>query len=226
MVCRGLTNRALLLALTLLVASAHGQNAKAVLNLSDDEIRKFVETTVDQGFPENRADQMTMLVINKSAVVVPDLEARIEQMLMASPPQQKFVDIASEMIAYAGNEQSLEAISKLSAIDSKRFGKLIRRTLDNAMNYGNPFKLVYRAFNIGDDALAQSVTSWCDSALATDRMKRLWAQAMVDRYGTVPGSQEWAGDPLASRLPKAQKDQLQEAITRFAVEDRGRRLKQ
>lgn len=76
---RKMTRSALALCLTLLVACVHGQDAKTVLNLSDDEIRKFVETTMDQGFPENGADQMTMLVINKSAVVVPVLEARIER---------------------------------------------------------------------------------------------------------------------------------------------------
>ena len=221
---RGLTNSACPLAFMLLVACAHGQDAKAVLNLSDDEIRQFVETTVDQGFPENRADQMTMLVINKSAVV-PVLETRIEQMLNASAPQQRAVDIASEMIAYAGNEQSLGAISKLSTIDAKRFGKLVGRTLDNAMNYGNPFTVAYRAFDIGDEGIARSVASWCDSALATDRMKRLWAQAIVDRYGKVPSETEWISDPLASRLAKGERERVQGRVNRFASEERDKRRK-
>jgi hypothetical protein len=181
---------------------------------------------MDQGFPENRADQMTMLVINKSAVVVPLLEARIEEMLNSPTPRQKAVDIASEMIAYAGNVQSLDAISKLSAIDAKRFGKLVGRTLDNAMNYGNPFTVAYRAFDLGDEGVSQSVASWCDSSLKTDRMKRLWAEAMVDKYGKVPEETEWSNDPIASRLSGGERERLRESVIRFASEVRAKRSKQ
>ena len=220
-----LTNSALALAVTLLVAGAHGQDATAVLNLSDNEIRKFVETTMDQGFPENRADQMTMLIINKSAVAVPVLETGIEEILNSPEPSLKAVDIASEMIAYAGNEQSLRAISKLSEIDAKRFGKLVGRTLDNAMNYRNPFTLAYRSFDIGDKTVSQSVVSWCDSALATDRMKRLWGEAMVDRYGRSPTQADWANDPLASRLKGGKNDQVRELIMHFAYDAEKKRAK-
>lgn len=212
--------------LVLFVTSAAAQDAKSVLSLNDGEIRSFVQTTLDQGFPESRADQMTMLVLNKSAVVVPLLETRIEEWLNLPAPPQRTIDIAVEMIAYAGNEQSIRAVGKLSLLDNKRFGKLVGRTLDNAMNYGNPFTVAYRALDMGDPGVSQATASWCDSALGADPMKRLWAESMVERYGNVPGDLEWANDPIASRLRKPEPQLMREQITRFAEAVRQRRSKQ
>ena len=52
---------------------------------------------MDQGFPEDRSDQMTMLLINRSAVVVPLIVARLEEVLKSANPSNDFIDIASEM---------------------------------------------------------------------------------------------------------------------------------
>jgi hypothetical protein len=49
-------------------------------------------------------------------------------------------------------------------------------------------------------------------------MKRLWAEAMLDRYRKVPGDVEWESDPLPSRLQPAQANQLGETIVRYALE--------
>jgi len=39
-----------------------------------------------------------------------------------------------------------------------------------------------------------------ESALASNRMQRSWAEAMLDRYLTAPDESVWVTDPIASRL--------------------------
>ena len=216
-VCSG-TLGLLLVVFALITIPGYGQGARAVLDLSNADIATLVQSAMDQGFPANKADQMTMLILNRSSLVVPLIEDEVERVLRSQSPSNKFIDTASEMIAYAGDEQSLRAIGKLLRIDAKRFGTLVSRTMENSLDYRNPFTLAYRAFEMGDDGISQEVTSWGESVLSTDRMKKLWGQAMLERYGIVPGENEWAHDPLASRLPVTLRNQLKESVTRFAIE--------
>ena len=202
------------------------QGARKILDLSEADQIAFITSTIDQGFPEDRADQMTMLLINRSALTVPLIETKLEETLKSEHPSKNFIDVATEMIAYAGDEQSLRAISKLLAIDEKRFGRLVGRTLGNSMNWRNPFTVAYRAFEMGDDAVARYTVAWSESALSSDRMKHVWAEAMLNRYGKVPSQAEWAQDPLASRLKPPQGEQLRESVMRFAAEARSKRERQ
>lgn len=148
----------LILALPLLYRQVHalGQAppGRNVLDLSDREQITFITSTMDEDFPEDRADRMTMLIINRSSLTIPLIEKRLEETLKSDHPSKKFIDVASEMIAYAGDQQSLLAISKLLKIDEKKFGPLVARTLDNALNWRNPFTLAYSALDMGDEDLA------------------------------------------------------------------------
>jgi len=214
------------IAFLFIAAVAFGQDARAVLDLNNADIVALVQSVMDQGFPADKSDQMTMLIINRSQVVIPAIETKIEEVINSQSPSTKFVDTASEMIAYAGDEQALRAISKLIAIDAKRFEVLVKRALDNSLNYRNPFTLVYRAFEIGDDRISQQAASWSEAAISTVRMKKLWGLAMLERYGKVPGDGEWAKDPIASRLPVTMRNQLKESVTNFASESLDRHDKQ
>jgi hypothetical protein len=49
-------------------------------------------------------------------------------------------------------------------------------------------------------------------------MKRLWAEAMVERYGGIPTETEWAGDPIASRLKSSLAESLRQEISWLARE--------
>src|ERR1039458_2719045 len=89
--------------------------ARDILALSEAELTKFVNATVDAGFPADRADQMTMLIINRSGLVLPLLERRVEVELRSESPSSEVIATATEMIAYAGDEQALREISKLMA---------------------------------------------------------------------------------------------------------------
>jgi len=199
------------------------EEAKSVLRLSETEQRQFVNSVLDGGFPENQGDRFSLLLVNRSGLVIPILEARVEQELKQPSRSERLVELASAMIAYAGDEQSLRAVSKLTAIDESRFGRLVARTLDNAGNWQNPFTVVYRAFELGDDAVSRHTAAWADSALASDHMRRAWAEAMLDRYGKVPGDSEWATDLIATRLKDRASPELRQSIVRLAIEAQRRR---
>src|ERR1035441_454805 len=98
-----LTRRMLLVVvLASLSATMDGQEvvpARAILDLSEGEQIAFINRTMDLGFPENRADQMTMLIINRSALTLPLIEAKLEKALKSTPPAKGFVETASAMIA-------------------------------------------------------------------------------------------------------------------------------
>src|SRR3954451_23722633 len=76
-------------------------SAREILKLTEAEQVQFVKATLDQGLPDNRADQMTMLVINRSSLTLPLIEVRIEEALKLPSPSPRFIATASELIAYA-----------------------------------------------------------------------------------------------------------------------------
>ena len=204
--------------------NAQVPSARTILDISEAEQTKFVNETIAAGFPDDRADPMTMLIINRSAVTLPLIAGRLEEALKSTSTPKSFVDIASEMIAYAGDEQSFRALSKLMAFDERRFGRLIGRTLDNAGNWRNPFTVAYRGLEMGDEAVSRYTAEWAEAALASNRMQRVWAEAMLDRNGkVVPGETEWAQDPIASRLKSAALPELRQSVLRFAAEAQRKR---
>jgi len=192
--------------------------AREILALSEAEQTKFVNATAEAGFPADRADQMTMLIINRSGLVLPQLERRVEVELRSESPSNDLIAIATEMIAYAGDEQALREISKLMAIDEGRFGRLVGRTLDNSMHFRNPFTVAYRGLELGNDAVSRHTVAWLEAALASSRMQRTWAEAMLDRYGKAPSDSEFATDPIASRLKDRASPELRQSVVRLAVE--------
>jgi hypothetical protein len=117
--------------------------ARTILDLGEADQIAFINRTMELGFPVSRADQMTMLIVNRSALALPLIEAKLEEDLKSASTPKGLVNTAIEMIAYAGDEQALQAVRKLMAIDERRFGPLVGRTLDNAGNWRNPFTLAY-----------------------------------------------------------------------------------
>ena len=198
-------------------------DAKSVLQLPESEQRQFVISVLDAGFPEKDGDRLSLLLVNRSALVIPILESRIELELKRPQPSERLIGLASAMIAYSGDEVSLRAISSLVRIDEGRFGDLVGRTLDNAGNWRNPFTVVYRAVEMGDPLLVRKTTAWVDVALSADRLKRAWGEAMLDRYGRVPVDADWSKDPIASRLKNGTAAEVRQRVTTFATEAREKR---
>jgi len=203
-------------------AQSQISNAKSVLQLTEEQQRQFVTSVLDSGFPEGEGDRFSLLLVNRSSLVVPILESRVVLELERSVPSNRLIELASAMIAYAGDEQALRAVSKLVAIDEKRFGPLVNRTLDNAANWRNPFTVAYRGLELGDDAISRRIAEWAESDLKSVRMQRAWAEAMLDRCGRVPVEADLVKDPIASRLANGLQADLQRRILQFATEARNK----
>ena len=219
--------RTLLPAALLASSGLYGQDvvppARTILDLSEGEQVAFIRSTMELGFPINRADQMTMLIINRSALTLPLIEAKMEETMKAVPPQVAFVETASEMIAYAGDQTALSEINRLMTLDEKRFGPLVGRTLDNAGNWRNPFDVAYDGLALGNEAISRRTMQWVESALASNRMQRAWAEALLNRYGKVPGDAEWVADPIASRLSDRASAELRRTVLSLAEDVRRQR---
>jgi hypothetical protein len=239
---------------------AAGQNTPdtppwRLLRASEGEQIAAVDQALDHGLPPGEANLITLLIINKSSLVLPRFELKIQQVLNSASPQecftnkdvdpQKFVLYASLAITEAGDEYALREISKLMRLDERRFGKLVTNTLFASRDYAtshNPFVVAYRAFALGDPALDQRIIAWAEAQLSTDPeeraseqeisrrfrtplnpppsddFKRLWADAMLDRYGGVPTDAQWTADPIASRLSAPLAESLHRDVPRFARE--------
>src|ERR1035441_1620768 len=50
--------------------------AKSVLLFSEAEQRQFVNSVLNAGFPEKEGDKFSLLLVNRSALVLPLLESR------------------------------------------------------------------------------------------------------------------------------------------------------
>jgi hypothetical protein len=157
---------------------------------------------------------------------------------------RRFVDVAAMAIAYAGDEEAMREMAKLVKLDEAQFGPLVGRLLDHSKNYSkshNPFVVAYSGLTIGEPAVDKLIFSWAEKNLSVDpeeraraeaaargfgptppppaeKMKRLWADAMLDRYGGVPTDAQWTSDPIASRLSATLAESLHRDVPRFARE--------
>jgi hypothetical protein len=117
-------------------APAQESLANRILRMSEVEQIAYTSSALNHGLPADETGPLVMLILNRSSLVLPMMERKIEEVLnCASPPDcftnktvdpKRFVDLAAASIAYAGDEQALKEISKLIAIDEKRFGPLVQ----------------------------------------------------------------------------------------------------
>jgi hypothetical protein len=225
---------------------AHGQRAAAggedmrgdrILHMSEAEQIAYVNSDLSKGMPVDQYGPLGMLVLNRSSLVLPMLERKIEEVLRSPTPLDCFtdktvdpshvVDLAAATIAYAGDEEALKEISKLIALDEKRFGMLVRNTLVAAQNRRNPFVVAYGGLEIGDPATDKRIAEWIgpqfdggydDSEFRQAQLRRWWADAMLEKYGRAPNEANWADDPIASRIKPELAASLRSEILQLAAE--------
>jgi hypothetical protein len=200
----------------------NNEGAKGILQRPEAEQRDFVKSVLEHHFPDSQGDRFSILLVNRSELVIPLIESKIELELRNSARSESFIDLASAMISYAGDEQSLRAVSQLIQIDPRRFGTFVGRTLDSASNWRNPFDVAYRGLEIGE-TISGEIGAWTDSVLPLRKMQRFWAESMVARYGKVPGESEWTSDPIAARLKTGRPENLRETIVGLAREAAAKR---
>lgn len=214
---------ALLLQVCFAQTAKDAETVKSILQASEAEQVEYVKSVLEQHFPENEGDRFSLLLVNRSALVIPLIESKIEMELESASRSERFIELASAMIVYAGDEHSVRAMGKLIRIDERQFGAFIGRTLDNAGKWRNPFGVAYLALDSGDGTVAGYTTTWAEAALTSNRMRRAWAEAMVARYGKVPDEFVWATDPIASRLQDRASPDLRQSVLRLAEEAQRKR---
>lgn len=217
---------AVLLLSSLGLIRAQVPQARAIVELTETEQSRFVTETIAAGFPDDRADQLTMLVLNRSALVLPLLERRVEDEFRAQSPSKELIGIVTEMIAYAGDEQALREASKLIALDGQSFGRLVGRTLDNALDFRNPFVVAYSGLNFGIEPVSDLIGEWASSKLSAPKMQRLLAEAMLARYERIPDEVTLNKDPIVSRLTKGVSAGLRQKLADFATSSEKKRTPQ
>ncbi len=227
-----------ILAWIALTSASHalGQDspAKRLLQASEAEQTAFVKSALDQGMPAELGGQMILVLRNRSSMVLPLFEAKIEQVLKSSSPQEcftdksvdphRFIDLIAWGMADVGDEEAIKQIAKLIKLDQKRFGMLVGVTLGHASNWHNPFTVGYHSFEMGDPAIDERIKAWAaeqlgshEESTVTDAERR-WADAMVDKYGGPPTGAQWADDPFVSGLKPSLAESLHNDVFRLAVD--------
>jgi len=215
--------------------------ARRILRMSEADQIAYISMDLDQGMPVDLYDPLGMLVLNRSSLVLPMLEKKIEGVLRSPNPldcftdktvnPQKFVDLAAWTIPNAGDEQALRELSKLIAIDEKRFGMLVNLALLNAEIRRNPFAVAYRGFQIGDPAVDKRIAAWAElqfddkGEIRQGQLKHMWAEAMMEKCGCAPNEVSWANDPIASRIKPALAASLHDEVFRLGADAFAKRAK-
>lgn len=199
-------------------SGANSDGARSVLLLTEPEQRDFVKSVMDAGFPDATGDRFSLLLVNRSALVVPMLELRVTQELKRAAHSERLVELASALIAYAGDEESLRAVARLIDLDKFKFGSLVGQALDNAANWRNPFSLAYYAVEMPDKRITELTVKWVEASLESSRRQRFWAEAMLEKYRRVPTESDWETDPIASRLTRERATEMKRQVLSLASE--------
>jgi len=215
--------------------------ARRILSMSETDQIAYISLDLDHGMPIDENEPLGSLILGRSSLVLPMLERKIEEVLKSANPldcftdktvdPQKFVDLAASAVAYAGDAQALQEISKLLAIDEKRFGTLVNFALLNGEIYRNPFTVAYRGFEIGDPAVDNRIAAWAELQFADKgefrqgQLKRMWAEAIVEKCGCAPNEVNWTNDPIASRIKPALAASLHDEVLRLGAEAFAKRTK-
>src|ERR1035438_5355882 len=102
-----------------------------VLKWTPAEQATWIKTTLDKGVPTDLAPGLNTLIVGKSSLTLPLVEQKIEQVLQSKSPSECFTDKSVNpeklvvggaiMIAYAGNDEAMRQVAKLTKLDEKRF---------------------------------------------------------------------------------------------------------
>lgn len=230
----------LLLSLTLRAAFAQQQTnpgeptVHEILDLSGADQLAYLDRELNEGLPYHPSNPVMTLIVGQSALVLPVIERKIEEVLHSSKPQEcftdksvdprKFVDSAASYITQAGNEYALQALSKLVALDEQRFGILVRNTMYHAQNQRNPFIVAYRGLDIGNPAVDKRILAWVEEEFDNKtefwhgRLTQWWAEAMVEKYRGRPTETDWHFDPIASRIKRHVADSVHDDVIKLAAQ--------
>jgi hypothetical protein len=217
--------------------------AHRIGRMSDPEKVTAARSLLDRGVPDaSEVDDLAILARSGGGtLILPILEAKIEEILKAANPKDCFTDksvdperVVNQLwftISWVGTQQSLREAAKLLKIDEKRFDRVVYLTMTSAHSSGRGFTVAYQGFDLGDPAVDKRIWAWAEPLLMEelprvgsalhegDRgTRRAWADAIAERYGAAPSAEQWTNDPLVSRLKPEVAGKLYNDVHRFAAE--------
>lgn len=216
----------------------HGPNPSVqdVASWTDAEIGAWMQTDLDRGLPVELGDSAAVVARWRSATAVPLVEKKVEQVLASRVPAacftqpgvdpKRFLSLATGFIEFAADESAIRAAATLVRIDGLHFSSVVNGVLLNANAGGprNPFTVAYAGLELGDPVVARRINGWAESLFAseakfpTSESRQRWAEAMLEKYGVVPGDGIWATDPIAIGLSRKTLESTRSAVTRLAAE--------
>lgn len=212
--------------------------AAHLLSKTEAEQKAFINSAFDQGLPLASVNTVTSLIRERSATLAPVLGARVEAAMKSASPIDCFADktvdpqaaimAAATAIAYAANDNALKELSKILAIDDRRFGWLVGYALSDGGSR-NFFPVAYGGYEIGSAPLDSRMTAWIEKQLQSDaeaaqpQLAAWWADALVDKLGRAPNESDWAADPIVKRLKPDTTRPLRDEVLRLAGTEAQRR---
>jgi hypothetical protein len=188
--------------------------------MSEREQREFLLQVLDRGLAEPDIDQVGLLTLNRSDLVVPELLKRIESAVRNRSLADRTIMLMAGMIAYAADERAVDGIARLCELDSKRFEFLVARALDYSTGQKNPYTLAYYAL-VRHPSIGHDVVQWIERSLEFPSNSSRWARAVLQRYDGPPNDADLRADPIASRLKSGLPDVVRESIEAL-TKDRNR----
>ena len=192
----------------------------------DALFRTKLAEALDRDYRKQTADELLMMSIQHSDVAVPELRQRL---IAHSRQFRKALTgnsaIHADALAYVANALAVDALCDLCAGDADLFCPYLERSLDYAEGRLNPFTLAYSAIAKPEAVVQGATIHWADSMVGFPHFRQRLAEAMLDRYGKVPGDSEWATDPIVSRLKDRASPELRQSVVRFAAEAQSKREK-
>ena len=221
--------------------ACHPIPARRTLELPDERQVACMNDWLGRGMPTSESPQMSFLVRARSSLVLPIIEKKIEDVVVSRSPldcftnktvdPRLFAEKAASVIASAANDESFRELSKLLRLDDERFGPFVEFVLTSAQASDNPYPLAYRGFDIGDPAVDKRIAAWAEKLLGEEMdrfsaapyenargQRRIWAEALMERYGGVPTEAQWKADPLVSRLKPGLAVALHDSVIRYTRE--------
>ena len=216
--------------------------------MSDAEQVALAKTVVDLGVRAgDPAEILQSLARGRSSLILPIVEQKIEAVLKSPEPRDCFTEKSINVdrsllsmwlaIANVGRAEALREAGKLLKIDEKRFDRMVDQIMSNAVGEHKGFSLAYQGLEMDDPALTRRIVAAMADVLEKERpnignpvfegilidARHQWAEAMVERYCGVPTANEWATDPLASRLDEKLVSAFYPDVYRYAVDAAARR---
>lgn len=176
------------------------QSPKRLRDLSDAEAKQLIEEALREGLPANRVDQVTVLALNRSRLVVPELLSKLEAARQDPAASEEFIYTVADIIAYVGDEVALDALLQLVASDYQRFAHFIGRALDYAHGRRNPYASAYYIVGRTNQQVDALILDWILTNAPRGHGFKDWAEAIAEREKGPLNETIFEKDPLISRL--------------------------